>query len=153
MPASPSAREVVERFLEVQSALDTDEVLKIYADDVVVEFPFALVGPKRIEGTETIRQMLGAYDEGPMAQTVHYYNVVVYETTDPELVIVEFDAEGTIAHTGRTFQLPNIQVMRVRDGRIVFSKNYHNDLGRAHAAGMADQVVAALTANGEGGRV
>jgi len=51
---------------------------------------------------------------------------VLHETRDPEVVIVEYDYDGLVTTTGRSFQVSNIQVSRVRDGQIVISRDYHN---------------------------
>ena len=53
-------------------------------------------------------------------------NVVVHHTDDPEVIIAEFDYHGQVSTTGRSFQVANIQVLRVRDGQIVSSRDYHN---------------------------
>jgi hypothetical protein len=51
--------------------------------------------------------------------------VRVHDTADPEVVIAEFDYDGRAAR-GRTFRVSNIQVLRVRDGLIVETRDYHN---------------------------
>lgn len=51
---------------------------------------------------------------------------MLHETRDPEVVIAEYDYDGRVTTTGRSFQVPNIQVSRVRDGQIVASRDYHN---------------------------
>jgi len=53
-----------------------------------------------------------------------YRNVVIHETADPEVIVVEQDITGTAATTGRDFTLPNIVVLRVRDGQIVHFRDY-----------------------------
>lgn len=49
---------------------------------------------------------------------------MVHETTDPEVIIVEFGLDGEIVSTGETYQLSYIQVVRVRNGRIVWMRDY-----------------------------
>jgi ketosteroid isomerase-like protein len=51
---------------------------------------------------------------------------VVHETKDPEVVIAEYDYDGLVTTTGRSFQVANIQVSRIREGQIVASRDYHN---------------------------
>ena len=53
-----------------------------------------------------------------------YSSVVVHETTDPEVIIAEFDLDGEIVATGETYQLSYIQVLRVRNGQIVWMRDY-----------------------------
>lgn len=44
--------------------------------------------------------------------------MVVHETPDPEVVIVEYEAHGTVVATGAPFEQTVIAKFRVRDGRI-----------------------------------
>jgi uncharacterized protein len=46
--------------------------------------------------------------------------------------------------TSRSFQVANIVVWRVRDGQIVSSRDYHNHLVLAAAAGRLPQLVSAF---------
>lgn len=64
-----------------------------------------------------------------------YRNVVIHETADPDVMIVEQDATGTVATSGGDFALPNIVVLTVRDGRIVPFRDYVNVLAVAEAVG------------------
>jgi hypothetical protein len=60
----------------------------------------------------------------PAASTIH-------ETTDPEVIVAEFEYQGTAAETGEEFALPGVFVMRVRDGEIVSSRDYVDHLTAA----------------------
>jgi ketosteroid isomerase-like protein len=57
----------------------------------------------------------------------------VHETADPEVIVAEYDYEGRVTATGRTFRLANVQVLRVRDGLITGSRDYHDHPGLARA--------------------
>ena len=48
--------------------------------------------------------------------------------------VAEYDYDGLVTTTGRSFQVSNIQVSRVRDGQIVTSRDYHNHPVLADAA-------------------
>ena len=63
-------------------------------------------------------------------------NIRIHETTDPEVVIGEFEYHSTIVDTGETFDMPAIFVMRVRDGEIVESRDYadHAMIAKAMAS-------------------
>jgi ketosteroid isomerase-like protein len=71
-------------------------------------------------------------------------NVVVRETDDAEVVVAEFDYRVHHRVTGRTFEAANIQVLRVRDGLIVSSRDYHDHLALVVAGGDLPRLVAAL---------
>jgi hypothetical protein len=49
-------------------------------------------------------------------------DIVVHETTDPEVVICEQTLRGNFG--GEETAMPGIRVMRVRDGLIVSSRDY-----------------------------
>lgn len=125
---APTPRDVFDRCLRLGLSGRHDEQADLYAADGVMEFPFAPAGiPRRIEGREEIRRLLvalgararatgGRIDEARSSLTV-------YETRDPEVVIVEIEAHGQAA-AGAPFVHSYIQVYRVRDGAIVSLRDY-----------------------------
>jgi|tagenome__1003787_1003787.scaffolds.fasta_scaffold20639305_1 ketosteroid isomerase-like protein len=129
MTATPA--EVFARLLEGITERRWDELAELYAEDVVVEMPFAAPGPARIVGREEVRSHFAAAAAGPLAFAADH--VVVHVTADPEVVIAEFEYVGRVATTGTEFRVANIQVLRVRDGHIVESRDYHDHQGIAHA--------------------
>jgi hypothetical protein len=49
-------------------------------------------------------------------------NITVHQTSDPEVIVAEWDYDGLVTTTGRSFQVSNIQVVASgirckRDGR------------------------------------
>ena len=70
-------------------------------------------------------------------------NVTIHETTDPEVIVAEFEYQGTTG-AGEAYALPAIFVMRVRDGEIVSSRDYHDHLASARAGGRLGELFAAL---------
>ena len=66
-------------------------------------------------------------------------NLVVYETTDPEVVIAEYDYDGRVVPTGATFRVANVQIFRVHGGEIVRSRDYHDHAAIAAALAAARQ--------------
>jgi ketosteroid isomerase-like protein len=71
--------------------------------------------------------------------------VVVYDTSDPEVVILECGLRGRIESTGEKFDLPFIMVMTVRDGHIVRSRDYSDPIVGARISGTLPQLIDALT--------
>jgi ketosteroid isomerase-like protein len=49
-----------------------------------------------------------------------------YQTQDPEVVIVEMRAKGTLTTTGRSFAATAIQIFRIREGQIVLFRDFAN---------------------------
>ena len=48
----------------------------------------------------------------------------LYQAQDPEVVIAEMRATATVTTTGRPFTASSIEVLRIRDGRIVLFRDY-----------------------------
>ena len=73
-------------------------------------------------GRDAIREHFAAASRAQLRLQVR--NLRVHETTDPEVVVAEYDYG--IDTDGRSAIVANIQVMRVRDGLIVESRDYHD---------------------------
>jgi uncharacterized protein len=116
--------EVVTRLLEGITARNWDQLSDLYADDVVIDVPFAVPGGTRIAGRQDVHAHFAAAADGPLAFTADH--VVIYRTDDPEVVVSEYEYAGRVATTGKSFRFRNVQVVRVRDGRIVESRDYHD---------------------------
>lgn len=139
-PASP--RRVLESLLQGISDGRWNDLADLYAEDAVVEQPLAPTPPRRLEGREAIRAHFDAAAQGPLRLEVS--NLVVHDTADPEVVVAEFDYDGRVRSTGHTFRVANIQVLRVRDGRIVSSRDYHDHLALAAAVGRLQALAASI---------
>ncbi len=102
------------------------------ADDVVIETPFAAPGsPTRIEGKQRVLEYTQA---GRAAFPVRFddcRNVVVYDTADPEVIVVEYELVGTHTATGVTASAPFIGVLRTRDGKLAHWREYQHTLAIA----------------------
>ena len=118
-----------------------DELSALYAEDTVVEHPQAVPRPSRIHGRAAVHERF----TGVLATTLRLKrkNVVVHETTDPEVIVAEYDYDAESVETGRTTPTANIQVLRVRDGLIVHSRDYHDYLRLASIRDGVDQLVKA----------
>jgi uncharacterized protein len=101
-----------------------------------------LPAPTRIEGQEAIRKHFANFATAPLKLQVR--NMVVRQTTDPEVAVAEWDYDGLVTTTGRMFRVSNIQVSKVRHGKIVESRDYHNHALMANVMGRLPVLVAAL---------
>jgi ketosteroid isomerase-like protein len=140
VPATP--RQVFETRERYVSAGRWGEIADLYAEDTVVETPLALPAPHRTEGREAVRAHFARSATGAIEMQTH--NVRVHETTDPEVIVIECDYRGRIVRTGRTFDVPSVQILRVRDGLIVSARDFTNHAVMAAAAGQLPAVLAAL---------
>jgi ketosteroid isomerase-like protein len=130
MDGSPSPTEVFGRLVAGINEGRWHELADLYAEDVVVEMP---MDPHRtrIVGREAVRRRFAAAAHGWFE--LHAHDVMVHATTDPEVVIAEFEYDGLNRTTGKKFTVANVQVLRVRGGRIVASRDYHDHRGFAAA--------------------
>ena len=104
---------------------DADGFAALFAPDAVIESSFA--GPPgtpvRLEGREAIRE----YSRRVMASPLRLEDFEVaelHQTQDPELVITEMRTKGTVTTTGRPFTTTSVQILRIREGRIVHSRDF-----------------------------
>lgn len=121
-------REVFDRLHRFVLDYDAESQAQLFAPEAVWEFPFAPEGiPRRIEGREAVRS-LGKMGMERSKQSgrrlTGYHSVVIHETSDPEVIIVEFELHGEETATGKAYQIPYIQVLRVREGLIVSLRDY-----------------------------
>ena len=103
---------------------DTDGFADLFAPDGVIEAPFAPPGaPSRLEGREAIREYSLHLMASPL-RLVDFEVIELYQTQDPEVVIVELRTTGTITTTGRPFTATSIQVFRIREDEIVLFRDF-----------------------------
>lgn len=126
MPESiQSPREVVERLFRDLPVRDADKFVAHLAPDAVFEIPFTVDGvPTRLQGREEIRRHLEQRWSGLTELQVHGIHPVVYETTDPELVLVENEVDMSRPNTPRERVRTSVNVIRVRDGEVVLFRDY-----------------------------
>lgn len=123
-----TSRDVVEQVLRASREMDTETFVSLIAPDGYIEWPFRPAGiPGRVEGRERIREFLNVQATG-LVRFDEYRNTVIHETTDPEVVIVEYDVHGTVLPTGTPLHQTIIAVLRIKDGLVVSYRDYLNPL-------------------------
>jgi uncharacterized protein (TIGR02246 family) len=125
MPSVPPADVLARRRRLILSG-DADGFADLFAPDAVIDAPFAPPGaPLRLEGREAIRE----YSRHVMASPLRLEDfevVELYQTQDPEVVIVEMRTKGTLTTTGQSFAATSIQILRIREGQIVLFRDFAN---------------------------
>ena len=109
---------------------DADGFADLFAPDAVIEGPFTGPpgAPLRLAGREAIRE----YSRHVMASPLRLEDfevVELYQTQDPEVVIVELRTSGTLTTTGRSFTATSIQILRIREGQIVLFRDFADSRG------------------------
>ena len=128
-----TSRDIVERILRAGRHVDVEAFVALMAPDGTIEWPYRPPGaPARLRGRAEIRAFLTGVAQGFISFD-EYRDVVLHETTDPEVIIVEYDAHGTVVATGAPFEQSVIAVFRVRDAHVVSYRDYINPLPLAEA--------------------
>ncbi|WP_327036148.1 nuclear transport factor 2 family protein [Micromonospora ureilytica] len=123
-----TSREVAEQILHASREQDTERFVNLLAPDCRIEWPYRPAGvPHRVEGRNQIREFLTGQANG-LVTFNEYRNITIHETTDPEVVIVEYEAHGTVIPTGAPLHQTIIAVLRIRDGLVVSYRDYLNPL-------------------------
>jgi uncharacterized protein len=122
-PASPA--DVLARRRQLMLSGDADGFADLFAPDAVIEFSFhgPPGTPVHLAGREAIR----AYSRQVMASPLRledYEVTELYQAQDPEVVIAEMRAKATVTTTGRPLTATSIQILRIRDGRIVLFRDF-----------------------------
>ena len=104
---------------------DADGFAALFAADAVIEFSFhgPPGTPVRLAGREAIRE----YSRQVMASPLRledYEVTELYQTQDPAVVIVEMRAKATVTTTGRSITATSIQILQIREGRIVLFRDF-----------------------------
>jgi uncharacterized protein len=144
MAQNRSPREVFLALVNGIAEGNPEGLPELYAEEIDVVHPFDPLHGAPLRSREELRERLKSLASRPR-QRRRVGNVAIHETTDPEVIVAEFEYQGT-SETGEPYALPAIFVMRVRDGEIVTSRDYHDHLASARAAGRLDQLFAAINA-------
>jgi ketosteroid isomerase-like protein len=141
----PSA--VFRALVEGVAAGRWDELAELYADDAIVNHPFDPLGGEPLKGRDAIEQHFAAAAKAPpLSRRVS--NVVTHSTADPEVLVAEFEYRGRAPGAAAEYSIPCIFVMRVREGKIVESRDYVHHIASASARGMLSEYLDAIARNG-----
>ena len=125
MPSATPA-DVLTRRRRLIMTGDADGYADLFAPDAVIETPFAPPGASaRLEGREAIREYSRHVMASPL-QVEDFEVAELYQTQDPEVVIVEMHAKATLTTTGQSFAATSIQILRIREGQIVLFRDFAN---------------------------
>jgi ketosteroid isomerase-like protein len=126
-------------------ARDIERWLQLFADDAVVEFPYAVrLGlPTRLTGkaaiAEYFRRTPGVFRD------LRFRDLQVHPTTNPEVVIGEVHGSATLAPGGEAYEQDYVMVLESRAGQIVRYREYWDP---SAASGFRDGPVRAALGGG-----
>ncbi|QKG22598.1 nuclear transport factor 2 family protein [Actinomadura verrucosospora] len=123
------------------------DVLDLYAEQTDVSHPFHPLGAPSMHSREELRAHFGGGAQPYQGPTLRRRptQINVHETADPEVIVGEFQYEGVVVETGEPFTIPAVFIMRVRDGKIVESRDYLDHLRSAAARDMLPEVLNAIS--------
>jgi uncharacterized protein len=110
----------------------------IYADDVVVDLPYA---PQhhtgKLDGKAHVLRFLtniGVYFEG-----VQIGEPTIYVTSDPNVIIAEYTGASTSKETGLPYRQNYVSIVTVKDGKISHIREYYNPIKVLVATGEMEE--------------
>jgi ketosteroid isomerase-like protein len=122
-------RAVLERAFAAVGRGDVEGQLDCCTDDVTLELPYA-DPPLQLEGKDAIRAHVG-----PALQIFRFRLDITqtYDCADADMLILEYRSEGHVTTTGKPYRNTYIGVVRFRDGKICFQREFYNPVpaGRA----------------------
>ncbi|MEU7408871.1 nuclear transport factor 2 family protein [Streptomyces sp. NPDC042638] len=126
-PTGTSPEQLYRHSLRLLLEKDIPAWIALWAEDGVMEFPFAPPGwPDRLEGREAIAAYMRPYPDH--IDLRDFPDLRIHRTTDPETLVVEMRGVGRVTGTGAPFDMTYIAVVSVRDGRFVSYRDYWNPL-------------------------
>jgi ketosteroid isomerase-like protein len=141
---SPSPREVFLRLVHGVADGRLDELPDLYGEVTHVRHPMASPEPEPLTSRSALREHFTVPPgvRGPLPKR-RVVGVVVHETADPEVIVAEFAYEFTLPD-GSATKVPCVFVMRVRDGRIIESRDYIDPIRSFAARGHLDRLITLL---------
>ncbi|WNV92133.1 nuclear transport factor 2 family protein [Umezawaea sp. Da 62-37] len=128
--------ELVDHALDLLLRKDMKSFAGLFAEDGVLEFPFAAPGaPQRVDGRAAIEEYLRGYPD--MLDVREVAEKVVHRTEDPEVVIVEMAVDGVVVATATPYRMRYIAVLTVRDGEVRRYRDYWSPAAAAEIMGGA----------------
>jgi uncharacterized protein len=141
---APTPREVFLQLVWGVSEGRWDELPELYADQTFVEHPFSPTGDQPLRTRDELREHFSAGKRLPPLRQ-EPANITVHETADPEVIVAEFEYRGTV-ESGESFRVPCVFVLRVRDGKIIASRDYIDHISSARRRGLLDELVHTIRA-------
>ncbi|KIF05811.1 phenazine biosynthesis protein PhzA/PhzB [Streptomyces sp. RSD-27] len=128
-PAPTAPAELYRHGLRLLLAKDIPGWVALWAEDGVMEFPFAPPGrPRRLEGREAVAAYMRPYPDHIDLHDFPEADLRIHETADPRTIVAEMRATGRLVRSGRPYDMTYIAVVTVDDGRITAYRDYWNPL-------------------------
>ena len=145
-PTDRNPREVLDCFHRAMLAMSADDLADLHAVDAIYEFPLLHPArPARYQGREEIRAGFQAVWSAVPVKVEEICDLIIHETTDPEVIVAEQNAVAIVTATSYRFTMPSLLIMRVKGGLIVSIRDYSDALRGAYEMGRLPALVASLS--------
>ncbi|EPD93359.1 nuclear transport factor 2 family protein [Streptomyces albus] len=136
LPSPSSPAELYRHSLRLLLDKDIPAWVDLWAEDGVMEFPFAHGDwPRRLEGKQAVAAYMRHY---PDHIDLHDFpEVVIHQTSEPETIVVEMRGVGRLVADDSPFDMRYVGVVTVHDGRITSYRDYWSPLAVAPGAEFA----------------
>jgi ketosteroid isomerase-like protein len=110
----------------LESAGDYAGMVALMADDIEFDLAYAPEGIRTpIHGRDAMAQLIDTIIAGTF-ETFTAEITDTYQGADPEVIVVEYRSDAVVKHNGKRYNNRYIAVFKIRDGKIVFWREYHN---------------------------
>jgi ketosteroid isomerase-like protein len=110
--------------------VDGDHYFDAIADDAVFEFRYRFPGlPERVYGRDGLMALYAGYGENTVLHGADA--LVVHQSVDPRVVIIEYDVHGKRVATGAVYDNRFISVITIENRKIVRWRDYMDSLAAA----------------------
>ncbi|WP_436701824.1 nuclear transport factor 2 family protein [Nocardioides sp. BYT-33-1] len=134
LPTVSPAHAVLLRSIELLAAMDLDGYVDLFAEDAVIEFPYAPAGrPRRLEDPVAVRDYVMAI--GAAVRIESFPSLIVHQLTDPHTIVAEVTLHGTAVESGAPYDVQYVWILEERDQRIVRFRDYWNPSQTTAATG------------------
>lgn len=136
---------IAKRLIEAMTQERIEEAMSLYAEDVHIAVPINIPKAMSVKGKEELREVLLARPRR-MYENLRIENLYIHEATDPEVVIAEWVFHSTVGDPAEVVTSANVIVLRIRDGKIIEARDYHDDVQRARANGLLPDLIEEIEA-------
>jgi len=112
--------------------VDGDHFFDFVADDITYDFRYRYPGlPEKMVGRAELLQLFAGVCNIEVLNS--YSGLVVHKTTDPRVVILEFDVEGKSLRSGKPYENRFAVVITIENRKIVYWRDYMDSLAAMNA--------------------
>ena len=120
--------ERVRRIMELAGEMRVDELVELFADDAVMELPYA---PGRMARSHVGKAAIGEFQRFARDSFSRFSMTVdaIHETADPNVVVAEHRSDGVVAENGRPYRNHYVTFFTFDDAGLVTSWREFYDAG------------------------